>query len=93
MRVCVPRVPVLQAWLSFSCVLTAPRRDLAKGRADTASFVLTKDAIGRGVEARWASESMDGTMPAMWKGARCGDDGHEADRTATPMTTHSALVT
>ena len=59
------------------------RRDLAKGRADTASFVLTKDAIGRGVEARWASESMDGTMPAMWKGARCGDDGHEADRTAT----------
>jgi FkbM family methyltransferase len=53
--------------------LLALRRDRSRGRADGASFVLSKEALGRGAEARWASESMDETLPKSWKAARCGE--------------------
>ena len=48
------------------------KRDQGRGRADGSSFLIAKDAIGQGAEARWNSESMDGTMPAAWRDARCG---------------------
>ena len=57
-----------QQWVS----LLALRKDKARGRAESTSFVLSKEALGHGPEARWGSESMDGTMPAAWKAARCG---------------------
>lgn len=48
------------------------RKDGSRGRADGASFVLSREALGRDAEARWGSESMDATLPARWKAAKCG---------------------
>ena len=52
--------------------LLALRKDALRGRSDGTSFVLSRESLGHGAEARWASESMEGTMPAMWKAATCG---------------------
>jgi len=52
--------------------LLQTRRDQARGRSDTSSYVFSKEAVGQGAEARWNSASMDGTMPKAWREARCG---------------------
>lgn len=47
--------------------------DRKLGRADTVSLVLSKDAIGRGAEAQWHSESMEeAKMPRLFRQATCG---------------------
>ena len=53
------------------------KRDAAKGRSDTASLLLTKEPLDRGAEAHWHSESMDATLPKMWKGIGCGVEASE----------------
>jgi len=53
--------------------LLQTRRDQARGRSDTSSYVFSKEAVGQGAEARWNSASMDGTMPKAWREARCGE--------------------
>ena len=68
-----------QQWAS----LLALRKDKARGRAESTSFVLSKEALGRGPEARWGRESMDGTMPAEWKVARCGAPGNSPSASPT----------
>ena len=48
------------------------KRDASRGRSDTASLLLMKDPLDRGAEAHWRSESMDATLPTMWRGGGCG---------------------
>lgn len=46
------------------------------GRTDTASLLLSREPVGLGSEARWNSaDSMELTMPAMWREAHCGMPG------------------
>lgn len=52
--------------------LLSVNRDLALGRADTLSLVLSREAVGRGAEGRWSSASMNTTLPAEWRRATCG---------------------
>ena len=72
--------------------LLALRRDAARGRADGTSFLISRDPMGRGAEARWGSESMEWTMPDRWRGARCGanaSSNYRAARPPPPRTVHS----
>ena len=51
------------------------------GRTDTASLLLSHEPVGLGSEARWNSaDSMDLTMPALWRDAHCGMPGAETRR-------------
>ena len=34
--------------------------------------------LGVGAEAKWMSESMEATLPAMWRDAKCGGTDAEA---------------
>ena len=62
-----------QEWLELLLV-----KGDQKGRHDTLSLVLSKERIGVGAEAKWMSESMEATLPAMWRDAKCGGTDAEA---------------
>ena len=40
--------------------------------------MLSKERIGVGAEAKWMSESMEATLPALWRDAKCGGTDAEA---------------
>ena len=62
-----------QEWLELLLV-----KGDQKGRHDTLSLVLSKERIGVGAEAKWMSESMEATLPALWRDAKCGGTDAEA---------------
>ena len=61
-----------ERWRSRSGLPRGSNERAMVGRTDSASLVLSLERIGVGSEARWNSESMDLTMPAMWREAQCG---------------------
>ena len=66
-----------QEWLELLLV-----KGDQKGRHDTLSLVLSKERIGVGAEAKWMSGSMEATLPAYWRDAKCG--GADAEAAGAP---------
>lgn len=52
--------------------LLKAERDGSRGRADTMSIAWSAEPIGLGPEAQWRSDSMDKTLPPLWRDATCG---------------------
>ena len=58
-------------------VARAPPQGRPEGPPRHPLLVLSKERIGVGAEA-WMSESMEATLPAMWRDAKCGGTDAEA---------------